>query len=139
MVGLKPLDLRFQADKYGPYAPRLSHLLNRLDGSYLHSDKRIPDASAFDLIWFEELKRSKIAAYLTTPEAKPYRAALDATTELIDGFELPLGMELLGTVDWLVHHEGVAMDVASVRVGLERWPAGGAKARARSLNCSTSD
>ena len=42
-------------------------------------------------------------------------------------------MELLGTVDWLVHHEGVAMDVASVRVGLERWPAGGAKARARKL------
>jgi hypothetical protein len=25
-----PLDLRFQADKYGPYAPRLTHLLNGL-------------------------------------------------------------------------------------------------------------
>jgi hypothetical protein len=29
-----PLDLRFQADKYGPYAPRLTHLLDGLDGSY---------------------------------------------------------------------------------------------------------
>ena len=42
--GGNPLDLRFQADRFGPYAPRLAHLLNALDGSYLHCDKRIGDA-----------------------------------------------------------------------------------------------
>jgi uncharacterized protein YwgA len=54
-----PLDLRFQADKYGPYAPRLSHLLDGLDGSYLHCGKRIADATPFDVIWFEDSKRDK--------------------------------------------------------------------------------
>ncbi len=39
-----PLDLRFEANKFGPFASRLNHLLNALDGSYLHCDKRIADA-----------------------------------------------------------------------------------------------
>jgi hypothetical protein len=34
-------------------------------------------------------------AYLTTPEAKVFRPALEATAQPIDGFESPLGMELL--------------------------------------------
>lgn len=34
-MGLEdPLDLRFEANRYGPYANRLTHLLNGLDGSY---------------------------------------------------------------------------------------------------------
>jgi hypothetical protein len=37
-----PLDLRFQADKYGPYAPRLSRLLDGLDGSNLHCGNASP-------------------------------------------------------------------------------------------------
>lgn len=31
-----PLDLQFKADKYGPFSDRLRHLLNALDGTYLH-------------------------------------------------------------------------------------------------------
>ena len=118
------LDLRFEADKFGPYAQRLSPLLNDLDGSYLHCDKRLADAGPLDVIWFEDAKKDKVAAYLTSPEAKPYRPALEATTELIDGFESPLGMELLATVDWLVRHEGVQPDTKAVQAGLRTWPGG---------------
>ena len=49
-----PLKLEFRADKYGPYSQKLTHLLNSLDGSYLHCGKRLADAGPFDLIWFEE-------------------------------------------------------------------------------------
>jgi hypothetical protein len=72
------LDLRFQADKYGPNAPRLTHLLNGLDGSYLHCGKRIGDAGPFDVIWFEDAKRDKIAAYLGSGDAKAFLPALEA-------------------------------------------------------------
>ncbi|MBV5275024.1 MAG: phosphate phosphatase, partial [Lamprocystis purpurea] len=51
-----PLDLRFEANKYGPYAHRLHHLINGLDGSYLHCDKRLADAGPLDVIWFEDTK-----------------------------------------------------------------------------------
>ncbi len=115
------LDLRFEPNRYGPFAPRLTHLLNALDGSYLHCGKRLSDAEPLDVIWFEDGKKDKVAAYLAS-EAKSYRPALDATTSIIDGFESPLGMELLATVDWLVHHEGVDLEPNAVRAGLGKWP-----------------
>lgn len=124
------LDLRFEANKYGPYAARLTHLLNALDGSYLHCDKRLTDAGPLDVIWFDDSKKDKVAAYFTSPEAKVYRPALEATTELIDGFESPLGMELLATVDWLVRREGVEPITNSVKASLQTWP-GGPQAAAR--------
>jgi O-acetyl-ADP-ribose deacetylase (regulator of RNase III) len=125
-----PLKLQFQANKFGPFAPRLTHLLNALDGSYLHCEKRLADAGPLDVIWFEESKKDRVVAYLTSPEARLYRPALEATTSLIDGFESPLGMELLATVDWLIHHEGVEPVKQSVKEGLQKWP-GGSQSAAR--------
>jgi len=124
ILGSPSLDLRFQADRYGPYAPRLSHLLDSLDGSYLHCDKRLGDAGPFDAIRFDDAKRDIVAVYMTTTEAKPYRDALQQTTELIDGFESPLGMELLATVDWLVNREGAEPSVEGIVRGLREWPGG---------------
>lgn len=119
-----PLDLRFEANRYGPYAHRLTHLLDGLDGSYLHCDKRLADADPFDTIWFEEAKAGKVDLYLKSAEARDYLPALEATDTLIDGFQSPLGMEVLATVDWLIVREGVEPTVEGVRAGLRRWPAG---------------
>ena len=118
------LKLQFQADRYGPYSPRLNHLLDALDGSYLRSDKRISDCGPMDTIAFAENEAEVVALFLRTPEAKPYAAALEDTDTLIDGFQSPLGMELLATVDWLLTKEGCSPDVPSLRQGLARWPGG---------------
>ena len=118
-----PLDRRFAADRYGPYANRLTHLLNGLDGSYLHCDKRLADAGPFDTIWFEDSKQEKLELYLKT-EAKTYLPALEATDALIDGFQSPLGMEALATVDWLIAREGVEPTLPGIREGIRHWPAG---------------
>jgi O-acetyl-ADP-ribose deacetylase (regulator of RNase III) len=119
------LDLRFTTNRYGPYADRLRHLLNGLDGSYLHCDKRLGDAEPFDVIRFEDSKRDVVATFLkTVDDAKQYLDALERTTELIDGFESPLGMELLATVDWLLQHEGVRPRPEAVRAEIRNWPGG---------------
>jgi O-acetyl-ADP-ribose deacetylase (regulator of RNase III) len=123
-----PLKLNFQADKFGPYAPNLGHLLDKMDGSYLHCEKRVADASVLDTIWFEEEKKDTVLAYLKS-EAKAFQPALDETTELIDGFEYPLGLELLGTVDWLLDHDKVAPSVAAIKQGLGKWLDGGDAAK----------
>lgn len=122
-AGQKPLDLRFASHKYGPYADRLRHLLEGLDGSYLHCDKRIGDADPLDVIWFDDERKAFVQAYLKV-EAKEYASALEATAALIDGFESPFGMELLATVDWLLAKEDVAPTVPSVREGLRHWRGG---------------
>ena len=99
------LDLKFVADKYGPYSDRLRHLLNGLDGSYLHCDKRLSDAGPSDTIWFDEDQRPYMDLFLKQESSRGLRAILDRTAERIDGFESPLGMELLATVDWLIQRE----------------------------------
>jgi O-acetyl-ADP-ribose deacetylase (regulator of RNase III) len=126
-----PLKLEFDANRFGPYAPRLTHLLNNLDGSYLHCGKRLADAGPLDTIWFEDSKRDVVAAYLGA-DAKQYRSALDAATRVIDGFESPLGMELIATVDWLLHKKGVFPRLDAIQVGLQSWP-GDNNAGARKL------
>ena len=118
--GNNPLNLQFVAHKYGPYANRLDHLLNHLDGSYLHSEKRISDANLLDVIWFDDARKTFVQTYLQT-EAKDYTQALEFTTALINGFESPFGMELLATVDWLLTRENVAPNVPALREGLRHW------------------
>lgn len=123
-----PMKLQFSADRYGPYAPQLTHLLNALDGSYLHCEKRLPDASPFDTIRFDSGKRTKLAEYFTTSEGERFVEAVDATDALIDGFQSPLGMEVLATVDWLISREQAEATLHGIRKGLDCWPAGPAAA-----------
>ncbi|WP_122455762.1 type II toxin-antitoxin system antitoxin DNA ADP-ribosyl glycohydrolase DarG [Pseudomonas viridiflava] len=128
-----PLELKFVAHKYGPYANRLEHLLNNLDGSYLHCEKRISDAGIGDVIWFDQARTAYLQTYLKT-EAKEYSQALELTTRLIDGFESPFGMELLSTVDWLLSQDGISPDVPALREALKKWSGGsGAAARKSKL------
>lgn len=126
-----PLGLRFTAQRYGPYADGLRHLLNAMDGSYLRSEIRIPDASPTDVIAFNDAKQDHVATYLQS-EAKPYLGALERTAARIDGFESPLGLELLATIDWLLTREGRRPESEDIKKGLAAWP-GGRKAGERKL------
>jgi hypothetical protein len=119
-----PLDFQFKADKYGPFSDRLRHLLNALDGTYLHCDKRLSDAGPSDTIWFDEGRRQRLDLYLQQETSEPLRNVLELTARRIDGFESPLGMELLATVDWLIEKEHCEATVAGIREGLRQWSAG---------------
>jgi hypothetical protein len=122
-LGLRnDLKLEFKAHRYGPFAPKLNHLLNSLDGSYLHCDRRISDASPLDVIWFDDSRKELVQSFLKS-EAKDVAPALELATTVIGGFESPFGMELLASVDWLLIREHVAPEVSAVREGLANWPA----------------
>jgi O-acetyl-ADP-ribose deacetylase (regulator of RNase III) len=120
---VNPLDLQFVAHRYGPYANRLDHLLDGLDGSYLRSEVRIPDAKPADVIAFNDAKKDAVAAYIKS-EASSYIPALEGVSKRIAGFESPLGMELLATVDWLLTREGRTASLEDIKEGLRSWPGG---------------
>lgn len=126
--GSNPLNLKFKANRFGPFAHELSHLLDKMDGSYLHCEKRIADSNRLDVIWFDDQRKELVQAYLQS-EAKEFLPALEETAALIDGFESPFGMELLATVDWLLVKDHVEATVSAVRKGLEHWPLPGAAQR----------
>ena len=119
-----PLDLPFTADRYGPNSDRLRHLLNGLDGRYLHSDKRLGDAGPNDTIWVDEAMRPHTDLFWKQAEHRHLLPILEETESTISGFESPLGMELLATVDWLVERENCDLSRDAIRTGLRRWPAG---------------
>ena len=119
-----PLDLGFRPLRYGPYADKLRHVLNSMDGSYLHCDRRISDAGPFDTISFVDEKREALLAYLTSEEAGNLRPALEKTAQVVDGFESPLGLELLATVDWLLSRAGAEPSVEGIRESLKSWGGG---------------
>ena len=129
--GAKALAFNFEANRYGPYSDKLKHMLNALDGSYLQCEKRLGDAGPNDIIRFNFSKREKLAAYIKS-EVKDYHEVLAATATVIDGFESPLSMELLSTVDWLVEG-GTDPDVSKIIEALSEWPAG-KSAAARKLS-----
>lgn len=117
------LGLKFDANRYGPYSDRLRHLLNELDGSYLRSDVRLADAKPTDVIAFNDAKRDFVDAYLNS-ESRDYLGVLDEVTKIIDGYESPLGMELLATVDWLLAKGQAEPTVSSIRNALAHWSGG---------------
>ncbi len=82
------------------------------------------DAGPSDTIWFAEEKKEQLREYLQEGEGKPYRPVIEETKRLIDGFESPLGMELLATVDWLLSMGSIKPTLESVRAGLRGWPGG---------------
>lgn len=125
-----PLKLTYVANKYGPYADNLRHLLNGLDGSYLHCEKRLSDAGPTDVVWFDDSRKEHVITYLADPAQSRFAVVLEQTSELIDGFESPLGMELLATVDWLLTHSVSERSTNAVRAKLADWP-GGQTAAAR--------
>ena len=117
-----PIATDFAPNRYGPYSDRVRHLLDSLDGSYLTCEKRIADAGVFDPLHFKDERQDTVAAYLKTPEAKPFGPALDEATAVIEGFESPYGLELLATIDWLHQRCGAALDAFAMRVAIRSWP-----------------
>ena len=117
---LKP---EFQANKFGPYSDRLRFLLESLDGSYLHAEKRIADSSPFDTVWFEDSKRGAIEAYLES-ESSEFLPALKEASDVVEGFESTLGMELLSTIDWVITEDGAPATLVGIRDAIASWPAG---------------
>jgi len=83
-----PLRLKFVANKYGPYSDQLRHLLDAMDGSYLHSDKRLSEAGPLDPIHFADERRERLQSFLDT-EAREYEPVLEAAARFIDGFRVP--------------------------------------------------
>ena len=118
----EPLNFNFAANKFGPYSHRLTKLLDNLDGSYLCCNKRMADAGPSDHIWFNPSKRDIVHTYLYSGEGKTFSKALEWSSKVIDGFESPLGMELLSTIDWLMERQGIAPTTLEVLNGLRNWP-----------------
>ena len=133
-IGLaNPITGDFVANRYGPYSETVRLLLDSLDGSYLECERRVADARPFDPIRFRHDRQDRVKAYLTAPEASPYRPALDEASDVIDGFQSPHGLELLATVDWLHGKDHIPLELDPMIMAVATWggPQGAAQRKAK--------
>jgi hypothetical protein len=86
-----------------------------------------------DTISFDGGKKEILSAFLAKEDCRVYLPALSATGLLIEGFESPLGMEALATVDWILTRMNCPAILAEIKSALGRWPGGKEAARRKSI------
>ncbi len=114
----EPLKLDYQAGRFGPYADNLRKALRNMEGHYtrgLGDGKNSPE-TPLDLLPGAVDAAEQFLATNTDAAAR-----LDKVKTLIEGFETPFGMELLGTVHWVMHRSAAADDLADVIAKVHAW------------------
>jgi O-acetyl-ADP-ribose deacetylase (regulator of RNase III) len=113
----EPMKLRFEKNKYGPYAENLNHVLQRIDGHFIRG---YGDRSREAEIYLLEGSADRAAKVLQQDQDSLER--LKKVKEIIQGFETPYGMELLATVHWVMKtHSELAMDLSFVTKEVQNW------------------
>jgi O-acetyl-ADP-ribose deacetylase (regulator of RNase III) len=96
------LSLPFEKQQYGPYADGVRHVLLALEGHYLEGLGDFNKNHRSHIHVLSKVLEEIDGALTTYPDAQQ---AVERVTRLIEGFETPLGMELLATVHWVVMME----------------------------------
>lgn len=110
----QPLKLRFDKQRYGPYAEALQHVMQRMEGHFIKGyGDRSQGASAGTVTLMPEAV-NEAAAFLK--EDAETLSRLEHVTHLIEGFEYPYGLELLATVHWVTQEDEAAKQDANVAV-----------------------
>jgi hypothetical protein len=103
----QPLRLKYVQHHYGPYAENLRHVLRQIEGHLVSGYGDGGDAPNKQL----GLVPGAVAdAESFLREDSETRGRFDRVADLVDGFETPLGLELLSTVHWVVKHGAKSMD-----------------------------
>jgi len=115
-----PLRLSFTRGRYGPYAPALSQVLDRLEGHYLigFGDR---SASAIEFAPINTTPDGAKAAEELLEQHPADLARLDALFELVDGFETPYSLELLATVHFAAMHDPPTAEFSALAERVAAW------------------
>jgi O-acetyl-ADP-ribose deacetylase (regulator of RNase III) len=117
-VAGEPLKLRFEKQKYGPYAEKLHHVLQRLEGHFIRG---YGDRSRSVSVTLMPSALEESESFLQNCGETHQR--LDRVSHLIKGLETPYGMELLSTVHWIASEEDPEAREDSSRAidGVQKW------------------
>lgn len=96
------LQLKYTKAPYGPYAENLRHVLNAVEGHLIsgYSDGGDSPNKLLNLVPGAYEDASKFMA-----KHQQTKKNFERVSELVEGFESPLGTELLATVHWVASRE----------------------------------
>jgi O-acetyl-ADP-ribose deacetylase (regulator of RNase III) len=115
----EPLRLEYRAHHYGPYADNLRKALRNIEGHYTRG---VGDGKNSPETPLELLPGALGEAREFLSHHPETLARLDRVAALIEGFETPFGMELLGTVHWVMQRGGAKVDdIDGVLTEVHTW------------------
>lgn len=118
----QPLRLSYAKGRYGPYADKLNHVLQALEGHYLRGygdrTQRILDLSPIMLINGADGDARRWLK--TSAEGATARRIADIV-KLVKDFASPYGVELLATVHWTATRETPSADPAVLTAAVRAW------------------
>ena len=94
----EPLKLTFEKDYYGPYSPKLRHVLRRLEGHLVSGFEDGGEAPGKQIELVPGAVEDAAKFLDRHPETNE---RLVRVAQLVDGFESSSGLELLATVHWV--------------------------------------
>jgi O-acetyl-ADP-ribose deacetylase (regulator of RNase III) len=112
--------LRFVRGTYGPYADKLAHVLDRLEGHYL-SGFGDHSARVTELVPIVPLEAGVIEAEAAVRRNPDDVARLERLLSLVDGFETPYSLELLATVHFAASQEPPTANPAEIGERVSAW------------------
>ncbi|PYS15428.1 MAG: Appr-1-p processing protein [Acidobacteria bacterium] len=110
--------VHFVKHHYGPYADVLRHVLEKMEGHFITgygAGENKPETP------IHLLSGAAKEAEAFLEEHSKTRARFDRVAQLIEGFETPLGMELLATVHWVAVREHAAPNPGAVLSAIQAW------------------
>jgi O-acetyl-ADP-ribose deacetylase (regulator of RNase III) len=112
------LRLNYEKGAYGPYAPNLGKVLQKIEGHFISGYADGGDNPDKPLVLvvgaIDDAK-----AYLANDSE--LRARFDRVSDLVDGFENSFGLELLATVHWVVRNNASASHVVDIVRHVHDW------------------
>ncbi|MCI0445689.1 macro domain-containing protein [bacterium] len=116
--GGEPLRLKYDQGIYGPYAPNLNKVLEKLEGHFIsgYGDTQRPDVEIELLPGAWDEAEKFLAGYAESLER------LEKIAKLIEGFETPYGMELLSSTHWVaIHSSPSANNLEDAIHAIQNW------------------
>lgn len=113
--------IQFHAHHYGPYSHQIDHIIYDLNGSFIKGFEQMT-ATAFEPLTMQYERRDEISKYVRTLSAQEQNS-LKETIRLISGFESPLALEILASVDFIRHtNPGITLEdtITAIRQWSER-------------------
>lgn len=117
----EPLRLTFTKSHYGPYADDLRKTLRAIEGHFISGfgDGSAPVQASEPLAVLPDALAESEPTLVGHPETLE---RIERVLALAEGFESAYGLELLATVHWVTHQEGVQMgDLDGVIREVQRW------------------
>jgi O-acetyl-ADP-ribose deacetylase (regulator of RNase III) len=98
----QPLNLEYEKGHYGPYATKLSHVLNKVEGHFVSGYQDGGDQPFKELTIVPGAYEDATRFLADMPDVQD---RFERVAKLVEGFETPYGLELLATVHWVVDRE----------------------------------